>query len=509
MENTQRPTIESLFSTGGRPAGSKGTIKIIDTTLRDAHQSLWATRMTTRHITSILESYQRANFHQVDLMATIQFDVPVRYLKEDPWERVRRVRAGAPGIPLRSLIRSKNIAAFDFLADDIIDTWVERLYANGLDVIGSFDGLNDVDNIAPGLRKAKSVGAYTFGALSFCESPLHTDQHYMDTARALIDKADVNSIMIKDAGGLLTPDRVRTLVPALKSVIGDRPLEMHSHCLTGLAPLVYLEAAELGCDRLHTSIAPLANGAGQPATQSIVHSLRDLGYQVEVNDQAVDEISQHFADIARRERKPVGVPVEYNAAHYKHQLPGGMLSNYRAQLEAAGLSDKFEALLEEIARVRSELAWPIMITPFSQFVGTQAVMNVISGERYAHVPNEIKKYVLGYYGRLLGPVDPDVFDRIVENGSSDIKLEPEPIPAMLPDLRRRHPDASEDELMLRVMFAGNQVDEMQEAVAAGRGGREGGGDLLSLVKTLYDKEKGAGKSRISLQGTHFNIRIER
>jgi len=508
MVSEQRVPIERLFSLGGRPAGSRSEIKIIDTTLRDAHQCLWATRMTTEHITSILESYQAAGFHQVDLMATIQFDVPVRYLKEDPWERVRRVCQSAPDLHFRSLIRSKNIAAFDFLADDIINKWVERLYDNGLDVIGSFDGLNDVDNIAGGLRMANEVGAYTFGALSFCESPLHTDEHYMDTARQLIDKANVDSIMIKDAGGLLTPDRIRTLVPALKSVIGDRPLELHSHCMTGLAPLVYLEAVELGCDQLHTSIAPLANGAAQPATQSIVRSLRELGYQISLDDARIERISQHFAEIAKRERKPVGWPLEYNARHYMHQLPGGMLSNYRAQLEAAGIIDKFEALLEEIGRVRSELAWPIMITPFSQFVGTQAVMNVITGERYKHVPNEIKKYVLGYYGRLLGPVDADVYDRIIENGSSDIKLKPEPIAPMLPELKRRYPKASEDELMLRVMFAGNQVDEMKKAIATRTSGRDSDGSLLSLLKALHKKEPGRKGSRISVQGTNFAVSIE-
>src|SRR5690606_17812764 len=175
--------------------------------------------------------------------------------------------------------------AFDFLPDDVIDAWVERLYANGFRVIGAFDGLNDMDNIASSLRKAKALGAYTFGALSFCESPVHTDELYICKARELIEKTDVDSIMLKDAGGLLTPERIRTLVPALKEVIGDRPLELHSHCCTGLAPLVYLEAVELGCDALHTSVAPLANGAGQPSTQRMVRELRTLGYQVNVDDQ--------------------------------------------------------------------------------------------------------------------------------------------------------------------------------------------------------------------------------
>lgn len=465
----------------------KREIRVIDTTLRDAHQCLWSTRMRTEHMLPILPLVDETGFESVDLMGTVQFDVAVRYLKEDPWERVRLVHQGAPHTRFRSLIRSKSIAAFDFLPDDINQLWVERLYGNGFRVIGAFDGLNDIDNIVDSLRTAKKLGAYTFGALSFCESPLHTDEHYVKTAKALIDRADVSCIMIKDAGGLLTVDRIRTLVPALRKVVTDRPLELHSHCLTGLAPLVYLEGAALGCDQLHLSIKPLANGAAQPAVQTVVKNLRDQGYQINIKDENIDRISKHFAEIARVEKKPVGEPVEYDSFHYKHQMPGGMLSNFREQLRMAGLSHKFDELLEECGRVREELAWPIMITPFSQFVGTQAVMNVIHGERYAIVPNEVKKYVLGYYGRLLGPVDPNVYDRIIENGARDIPLKPKPLEPLVPVLRKKYPSASDDELLLRVMFAGNQVDEMK--AAQGQKRSLGSMSLLEMIKTVISEER--------------------
>jgi oxaloacetate decarboxylase alpha subunit len=438
-------------------------IRVIDTTLRDAHQCLWATRMRTAHMLPVLDKFDRAGFESVDLMGTIQFDVCVRYLKENPWERVRRVHAGAPHTRFRSLIRSKNIVSFDFLPDDIIELWVDRLYANGFRVIGAFDGLNDVDNICDGLRRAKQLGAYTFGALSYCESPVHNDALFVRTAKALIERADVDAIMIKDAGGLLTVDRIRTLVPALREVVRNRPLELHSHCLTGLAPLVYLEGAQLGCDQLHLSIKPLANGAAQPAVQTVARNLREQGYRVDVDDQLIDEIGAHFQRIAEREGKPVGVPLEYDAFHYEHQIPGGMLSNFRAQLAVAGLSDKFDELLRECARVRRELAYPIMITPFSQFVGTQAVLNVVHGERYRIVPNEVKKYALGYYGKLLGPVDPEALDRIIENGSRDISLTPQPQAPAVEALRAKYPNADDDERLLRFMLAGTQVDEMLAA----------------------------------------------
>lgn len=443
-------------------------IRIIDTTLRDAHQCLWATRMETEHMMPVLPIYDELDYDSVDLMGTIQFDVAVRYLMEDPWERVRRVTSGAPNRRFRSLIRSKNLAAFDFLADDVIDTWVDRLHANGIRVIGAFDGLNDVSNIEKALVRAKSLGAYTFGSLSFCESPVHTDEHFIETTRQLIKRADVDAIMLKDAGGLLTVDRVRTLIPKLLKECGTRPLEIHSHCLTGLAPLVYLECAKVGCRQFHLATKPMANGAAQPATQTVVRNLRDMGFHVNLDLGKVDEIGHHFEAIAKREGKPLGEPMEYDAFHYKHQIPGGMLSNFREQLKTAGMLDRLPELLEECARVREELAWPIMITPYAQFVGTQAVMNVMTGERYGTVPNEVKKYALGHYGRLLGDVDQDVLDRIVENGSSDIPTEAAPVEPMMPELRRKYPDADDDELMLRVMFAGNQVDVMKNQRRQGR-----------------------------------------
>jgi oxaloacetate decarboxylase alpha subunit len=489
MPLTPQQSIAALMSTGGRPANSRREIKIIDTTLRDAHQSLWATRMRTDHIVSMAENFDAAGFEHVDLMAPIQFDVSVRYLKENPWERVRLAHKHAPNTKFRGLIRSKNIASFDFLADDVITAWVESLYENGFRVIGSFDGLNDVDNIAPGLIRAKELGASTFGALSFCESPVHTDALYIAKARELIEKTDVDAIMLKDAGGLLTPDRIRTLVPKIKEVIGDRPLELHSHCLTALAPLVYLEAVELGCDALHTSIAPLANGAGQPATQSIVRNLRALGYQVNVDDTRISAISDQLSAIAEAEDKAVGEPVEYDGLHYMHQLPGGMLSNFKSQLDTAGLSERFDELLYEVARVRAELAFPIMITPFAQFVGTQAVLNVISGDRYSVVPNEIKKYALGYYGKLLAPIEPELLARIIANGASNIDPDPKPIPPMLPDLRERHPHDPIDVLLLQAMFAGTQVDEMLKTVASGGNFDEATMPLLALIKSLYQSNQ--------------------
>lgn len=500
----QIENLASVMSMGGRPANSRREIKIIDTTLRDAHQSLWATRMRTEHILSMLDDFDNAGCEQVDLMAPIQFDVSVRYLKENPWERVRLAHKHAPNTKFRALIRSKNLASFDFLPDDVINGWVERLYENGFRVIGSFDGLNDIDNIATGLRRAKELGASTFGALSFSESPVHTDELYVKTAKELIEKADVDSIMLKDAAGLLTPDRIRTLVPAIRGVIGDRQLELHSHCLTALAPQVYLEAVELGVDALHTSVAPLANGNGQPATQRIVRDLRALGYQVNVDDERIENISNRIREIAEEEDKPLGEPVAYDAMHFMHQLPGGMLSNFRAQLETAGVADRYEELLHEVARVREELAFPIMITPFAQFVGTQAVMNVMTEERYQMIPNEVKKYALGYYGKLLAPIDPGVLQSILANGASEIAEQPPVLEPMLPRLAEQYPDEDLDWHLLRAMFAGSQVDEMKKAVEEGTGIDESAFPVLNLLKDLYENND-PGSYSLKLGTTEINL----
>ncbi len=442
---------------------SARSVAVVDQTLRDAHQCLWATRMTTAHMLPVSELMDRIGFQRIEAIAAVQFDVCVRFLNENPWERVRLLRKRITKTPLSSFLRSRNIVAFDFVPDDVIALWVERLVANGIREIGAFDGLNDIENMLVGLNVARKLGARVIGALSYSLSPVHTDALYVRTAKELVERGKVDAIWLKDAGGLLTVDRIRTLVPAVKRAIGNVPLELHSHCLTGVAPLVYIEGVNAGAECIHTSVAPLANGAAQPSAQSMAKNLRALGYQIDLDDSLLDKVGNHFRRIAEQERKPLGPVLEYDVFHYQHQMPGGMLSNFKSQLAEIGLSDKFQLLLEECVRVRKELGYPIMITPFSQFVGTQAVLNVVHGERYRYVPDEVKKYALGYYGTLLAPVESDILDRIIANGSQHIALNPEPPPPAVDNLRKRFPNASDDERLLRAMFAGDQVNSMLAA----------------------------------------------
>lgn len=441
----------------------KPEIKIIDTTLRDAHQCLWATRMTTAMMLPVADRMDRAGFVAIDLMSAIQFDVCVRYLKEDPWQRLRLMRGKVTRTPMQSAMRSRSLLSFDVQPDDVNYLWLECLAKNGIRRVRAIDALCDWDNVVFILRRVKELGMESVGSIVFCESPVHTDALYARKTRELIDRADVDVMMIKDPGGLLTPDRIRTLVPALLKVTGKVPLELHSHCMTGLAPLVYLEAVKLGVTQIQTSIAPLANGPAQPAIQTLARNLRSMGYAVNVDDRLVNEVGGHFRRVAENEGLPLGVPMEYDQFHYAHQIPGGMLTNMKFQLEQAGLLHQFDTVLEETARVFRELGWPAMVTPFSQLVGIQAVLNVVQGERYRTVPDEVKKYALGYYGKPLAPVEPDVLDRIVANGSPRIALTPPPLEPAVPAIRRKYPNLADEERLLRSLYAGSQVDDMLAA----------------------------------------------
>ena len=438
-------------------------IKVIDTTLRDAHQCLWATRMTTAMMLPVADMMDRIGFEAIDLMSAIQFDVCVRYLKEDPWQRLRLMRERVTRTKMQSAMRSKSLLSFDVQPNDLNYLWLECLAKNGIRRVRAIDALSDLDNIVGILRKVKELGMESVGSVVFCQSPVHTDEFFARKTRELIERAGIDVMMIKDPGGLLTPDRIRTLVPAMLAVTAKVPLELHSHCMTGLAPLVYLEGVKLGVTQIQTSIAPLANGPAQPATQTVVRNLRSMGYEIDIDDGLVAEVGAHFHLVAQQENLPLGVPMEYDQFHYEHQLPGGMLTNMKFQLQQAGLLHKFDAVLVETARVFTELGWPAMVTPFSQLVGTQAVLNVMQGERYRTVPDEVKKYALGYYGKTLAPVEPNILDRIIANGSPRIALTPQPLAPAVSAMRRKYPNLSDEERLLRHLYAGSQVDDMLAA----------------------------------------------
>jgi oxaloacetate decarboxylase alpha subunit len=441
----------------------KKTVRLVDVTLRDAHQCLWATRMTTAMMADIAPRLDRAGFEAIDLVGGAVFDVCVRYLRENPWERMRTLSGWITKTPLIVMTRGQSLYTFEFFPDDIVELNAERIFANGIRYHTPYDALNDMRNMEVPVRAAKRVGLYTAGGVVYTVSPVHTDDYYARKTKELI-KLGVDAIYLKDPSGLLTPERARTLVPALKAVCGALPLHLHSHCLTGLSPHTACRAVELGVDVVHTATSTLANGASHPATESFVENARRLGFDVPLDLESVSEVAERLRYIAARESKPIGKIAEYDAFHYEHQMPGGMVSNLKSQLQPLGIAHRLPDVLAEAARVRHDLGYPIIVSPFAQFVMTQAVLNVMGKERYATVPDEVRKYVLGYYGEIAGPIDPNLFDRIAK-GAEPTKARPgDLIEPGIPRVRReRGPFASDDDLLLAAFYSDGQYKALKAA----------------------------------------------
>lgn len=438
-------------------------LDVVDVTLRDAHQCLWATRMPTAMMLPVAARMDSVGFKAIDLMGAVQFDVCVRYLRENPWERIRLIREAIERTPLNGWVRSKSLVSFNLVSEDVIELWIRRLAANGIRRLTMFDALFDLDNLAPSIKLARELGVYAVGGLVYSLSPVHTDELFARKTGELVSLG-VDAVLLKDSAGLLTPDRTRTLVPAMRSQLGDRPLEIHSHCTTGLAPVSYVEAIRLGVDAVHTAISPLANGPSLPPTERIVAFARRLGRTVTLDPAGLEEMASYFREAALAAGKPLGRPVEYDPRQYEHQIPGGMMENFRAQLREVGVEDRLDEVLAEVARVREELGYLNMVTPTSQLVGTQAVINVVQGERYRTVPDEVIKYALGYYGKPLAPLDPKVLDRILQAPAARQYAEREPLPPMVERVRARFGGRiSDEDVLLRIMFPEEHVEAMLRA----------------------------------------------
>ena len=467
--------------------GGKRTINLVDVTLRDAHQCLWATRMTTAMMEDLAPRLDRAGFEAIDLVGGAVFDVCVRYLREDPWERMRILSGWVKQTPLIVMTRGQSLFTFEFFPDDIVELTAERIFANGIRYHTPYDALNDMRNMQVPVRAAKKAGLYTAGGVVYTVSPVHTDNYYARKTRELVSLG-VDAVYIKDPSGLLTPERAHTLVPALKAACGTLPLHLHSHCLTGLAPYTACRAVGLGVDVVHTATSALANGASHPATEWFVENIRRDGFNVPVDLRPVDEVAERLRYIAKREGKPVGNIVEYDAFHYEHQMPGGMVSNLKSQLAPLGIAHRLPEVLEEAARVRCELGYPIIVSPFAQFVMTQAVLNVMGKERYATVPDEVKKYVLGYYGEIAGPIDPNLYDRIT-NGAMPTSARPgDLLEPGIPKIRQeRGPFASDDDLLLAAFYARREFDALKAAAPIKTNYPLASTPLVTLLKEIAQR----------------------
>ena len=464
------------------------SIRFVDTTLRDAHQCLWSTRMTTAMMLPIAQYLDRAGFEAIDLEGGAVFDVCVRFLREDPWERMRIMSEAITRTPLIIMTRGQSLYTFELFSDDVVELNAQRIAANGIRYHTPYDALNDIRNIVVSVRAAKEAGLYVAAGVVYTISPVHSDEYYIRKAREII-ALGVDALYLKDPSGLLTPERVRTLVPALRSAIGSIPLQLHTHCLTGLGPLAALEAIACGVDVVHTATSVLANGASQPSTEWVAKNARRSGFAVDLDLDMLEPVREHFKYVAEREGKPLGEVLEYDPFHYEHHVAGGMISNLRSQLRDMGMEHKLDAILAEMAQVRKNLGYPIIVSPFAQFVATQATLNVIGGERYKTIPDEVKRYVLGYYGELAAPVESNLYDRITDGERIMTERPGDLIPLTLDRIRReRGPFDSDDDLLLAVFYGADQCDALKAAGPIQRAYAVDRTPLLTLLRELAGRD---------------------
>jgi oxaloacetate decarboxylase alpha subunit len=438
-------------------------IHFVDTTLRDGHASLWAERMTTGMMLPIAERLDEAGFEAIEIIASSHFKKSVVELREDPWERIRLVARRIKKTPLRGSAGRLNTFGFDPPA--IYQLLFERMAANGIRQQRLTEPWNDLPGLRYRVGVAQAAGLESIVNLIYSVSPRHTDEYYAERTRQMAS-LPISRLCLKDPSGLLTPERIRTLVPVVLRNSNGIPVELHSHCTTGLGPLNALEAVKLGIRSVNTGIPPLADGSALPSIFNVAHNLRALGYRPAIDEEILRPVSAHFKTIAEREGFPIGVPAEYDYEQFVHQMPGGMISNLAHQLRGVGKEHQLQQVLEETIRVRAEFGYPIMVTPLSQFVGSQAAINVIVGERYREVTDQAIAYALGQYGEEGSTLmDPDVKDKILNRPRARQLAALERPQPTLREIRAELGGAgvSDEDLLLRWLLNKDDIAAMRAA----------------------------------------------
>lgn len=389
-------------------------LKITETSLRDGHQSLIATRLTTEEILPILEVMDNAGFYSMEVWGGATFDACLRFLNEDPWERLREIRKRVKNTKLQMLLRGQNLLGYKHYSDDVVDLFIKKSIENGIDIIRVFDALNDLRNLETAIKSINKYGGHCQGTLSYTTSEIHTVDYYVEVAKEL-KELGVHSICIKDMAGILMPNEAKILIKKLKEAV-DLPLELHTHCTSGIAEVLYTVAVDAGIDIIDTAISPFSGGTSQPATEVMAMLFKDHKRNPNLDLDKLKDIATYFKPIKEKYLKngilkPQVMDTEPLTIQY--QVPGGMLSNLLSQLEGAGAANKYEDVLMEVPKVRADLGFPPLVTPLSQMVGTQAVFNILGGERYKMVPKEIKDYVKGLYGKSPAPIKEDIRKKII------------------------------------------------------------------------------------------------
>lgn len=418
-------------------------VKIIETALRDAHQSLIATRMRTEDMVPILEDMDKVGYFSLEAWGGATFDTCIRFLNEDPWERLRTFKDNLSKTPIQMLLRGQNLVGYKHYADDMVESFVEKSYENGVDVFRIFDALNDVRNMETAIKAAKDQGAYVLGTISYTISPVHTIESYVDFAGKLAE-LECDAITIKDMAGLITPGMAHDLVSAIKDEY-DLEVNLHSHCTSGMTLMSYEAAVEAGVDMLDTAISPFSGGTSQPPTESVVAALAGGKYDTGIDLEALNPVKVYFEELNEKYNAlfdPLSAKVDADVLRY--QVPGGMLSNLVSQLKQQDAIDKYDEVLKEIPEVRRDLGYPPLVTPTSQIVGVQSVMNVLSGERYSNITKEVKDYLKGEYGRPPAEIDEELYKKA--NGDEE-RITCRPADLIEPELEAAKAEAEEKGLI--------------------------------------------------------------
>jgi oxaloacetate decarboxylase (Na+ extruding) subunit alpha len=452
-------------------------VHITDTTLRDAHQSLWATRMEIGDMLPILPKMDSVGYWSMEVWGGATFDSCLRFLDENPWERLRTIKKHCVNTPLQMLLRGQNLVGYHHYSDEIVTRFVAAAKRNGIDVFRVFDALNDIRNIEASAAAVKECGGLFEGALSYTVSPVHTLDSYLEYAQQLKDLG-ADTICIKDMAGMLTPFRTEKMVRALKTEIG-LPVHVHCHYIGGMAPMNYVKAAEAGADIVDTAVVALAFGNSQPAAETIVAALKESPYDTNLDLDLLFEIAEYWESVRERKGLKRGITTLLSMEVFSHQVPGGMMSNLVSQLEVQKASDQLPDVLAEIPRVRAEVGYPPLVTPLSQIVGTQAVINVLTGKRWNVVPSEMRDYIKGYYGKAPGPMNKEVVEKVL---GGDEPLSPDVRPGSLVTTTYAEVEAeigdlarSEEDVLMYALFP----NEAKAYLSAHREGAEKAVFLMS------------------------------
>ena len=438
-------------------------IEFLDETMRDGQQSLWGMRMQAGMALPVTPVIDRTGYRVIDLTGSSMFECLIKYCHENPWEGMDLLVASMPQTPIRCGMRSNASVTFGVTPDALMDAWMRQLNVHGARSFWIYDVLFNIDKTLRLAAIAKEFGAEVSGAIMFTLSPVHTDAYYADKADKLAASPDIDTLLLYDTAGVLEKERMQTLVPAIIAKARGKPIEFHSNNLLGQSAKAYLDAIDLGVRILHTAVRPMANGPSVPSTEIMVRNIELLGHTHDLDTSLLPAVAEHFERVGKAAGFLVNQYSEYDVLSIQHQIPGGMVGTLKAQLVQHGMSDRLDEVLKETAVVRRELGFPGMATPFSQLVGTQAVLNIVTGQRYASIPDEVIQYAAKFYGEPAGPIDENVLDQIMSAPrAKEVLANLTPNPS-IEELRTEYGTQDDDELILRALVPGEGLEKMRTA----------------------------------------------